>query len=102
VTKFESWVQQSESFGAKKSEKLDLYLRLAYGLLEDILSVWQGRAAAKHRDIEPRLAAIAQRVSFRWIEKAAVLLDELVLMVRRNIQKVGALDALIIHLRKDG
>jgi DNA polymerase-3 subunit delta' len=102
LTKFESWVQQSESFGAKKSEKLDLYLRLAYGLLEDILSVWQGRAAAKHRDIEPRLAAIAQRVSFRWIEKAAVLLDELVLMVRRNIQKVGALDAFIINLREDG
>jgi DNA polymerase-3 subunit delta' len=99
VTKFENWVQQSESFGAKKSEKLDLYLRLAYGLLEDVLSVWQGRPAAKHRDIQARLQAIAQRVSFRWIEKAAAALDELALMVRRNIQKVGALDALVINLR---
>jgi len=99
VTKFENWVQQSESFGAKKSEKLDLYLRLAYGLLEDILGVWQGRPAAKHRDIQARLQAIAQRVSFRWIEQAAAALDELALMVRRNIQKVGAMDALVINLR---
>jgi len=101
VTKFENWVQQSESFGAKKSEKLDLYLRLAYGLLEDVLSVWQGRPAAKHRDIQARLQTIAQRVSFRWIEKAAAALDELALMVRRNIQKVGALDALVINLRNE-
>jgi len=99
VTKFENWVQQSESFGAKKSEKLDLYLRLAYGLLEDVLSVWQGRPAAKHRDIQARLQIIAQKVSFRWIEKAAAALDELALMARRNIQKVGAFDALIINLR---
>jgi DNA polymerase-3 subunit delta' len=99
VTKFENWIQQSESFGNRKSEKLDFYLRLAYGLLEDVLSVWQGRAAAKHRDIEARLTGIAERVSFRWIEKAVSGLDELVTMVRRNIQKQGALDAIIINLR---
>jgi len=99
IAKFASWVQQSESFGSKKSEKLDLYLRLAYGLLEDILSVWQGLPAAKHRDIQGRLSLIAQRVSFRWIEKAVASLDELTVMVRRNIQKVGALDALVINLR---
>jgi DNA polymerase-3 subunit delta' len=99
VTKFENWVQQSESFGNRKSEKLDSYLRLAYGLLEDVLNVWQGRPAAKHRDIQTRLSGIAQKVSFQWIEKAAAGLDELAVMVRRNIQKVGALDAWIINLR---
>ena len=99
LTKFENWVQQSESFGNRKSEKLDAYLRLAYGLLEDVLSVWQGRPAAKHRDIQTRLSGISQRVSFLWIEKAAASLDELALMVRRNIQKVGALDSMIIKLR---
>jgi DNA polymerase-3 subunit delta' len=99
IMKFESWVRESESFGNKKSEKLDFYLRLAYGLLEDVLSVWQGRPAAKHRDIQPQLAEIARRVSFRWIEKAVAGLDELSVMIRRNIQKLGALDAMIINLR---
>jgi DNA polymerase-3 subunit delta' len=99
LIKFESWVQQSESFGNRKQEKLDHYLRLAYGLLEDVLGVWQGRPAIKHRDIQSRLSGIAQGVSFRWIERAVAGLDELSLMVRRNIQKVGALDAMIINLR---
>ena len=99
ITKFENWLQQSESFGNRKSEKLDSYLRLAYGLLEDVLSVWQGRSASKHRDIQARLAGIAQRVNFPWIERAVAALDEISVMVRRNIQKVGALDAMIIVLR---
>lgn len=99
VKRFESWLQESEWFANRKAEKLESYLKLAYGLLEDVLIVWQGRPAAKHRDIQPRLAEIADRVSFRWIEKAAGSLDELAVMVRRNIQKLGALDAMIIVLR---
>jgi hypothetical protein len=74
-------------------------LRLAYGLLDDILSAWHGRPAMKHRDIQVRLTAIAQKVSFHWIERTAGCLDELAEMARRNIQKVGALDAMIINLR---
>lgn len=99
LTKFENWLQESESFGNKKSEKLDSYLRLAYGLLEDVLNVSQGRPAAKHRDVQARLSGIAQGVNFHWIERAAAGLDELAVMVRRNIQKLGALDAMIINLR---
>jgi DNA polymerase-3 subunit delta' len=99
LIQFEGWVQQSESFGIRKSEKLDHYLRLAYGLLEDVLSVWQGRPAINHRDIQSRLNEIARRVSFQWMERALAGLDELTMMVRRNIQKVGALDAMIINLR---
>jgi DNA polymerase-3 subunit delta' len=99
LTRFENWVQQSESFGARKSEKLDAYLRLAYSLLEDVLGVWQGKQAVRHRDIQVRIAAIAGNVSFRWIEQAVAGVDELALMVRRNIQKLGALDAMIITLR---
>jgi len=38
-------------------------------------------------------------VDFEWIERAVQGVDELVVMVRRNIQKVGALDAMIIKLR---
>lgn len=96
---FSHWIQQSEAFANRKSEKLDYYLKPAYGLLEDVLSVANGQPPAQHRDIQPRIAAIAQRVSFGWIEQAVKSVDELTTMVRRNIQKVGAFDALIINLR---
>ncbi len=99
MTKFEEWIQQSESFGNRKSEKLDSYLRVAYGLLDDVLSVWQGRPASKHRDIQNRLVEIAKRVSFQWLERAVVAFDEIAMMSRRNIQKLGALDAFVINLR---
>ncbi len=41
---FSAWVQSSEPFANRKSEKLDGYLKLIYGLLEDILSFQLGRA----------------------------------------------------------
>jgi DNA polymerase III subunit delta' len=96
---FSGWLQESESFANRKSEKLDFYLKPAYGLLEDILAVSEGRPATVHRDIQQKIAAIAQRAGFSWIEQAVKCVDELTLMVRRNIQKVGALDAMIINLR---
>jgi DNA polymerase-3 subunit delta' len=96
---FSSWLRESESFANRKSEKLDFYLKLAYGLLEDVLAISQGRPAAVHRDIQQRVVVLGQRVNFGWIEKAVRSVDELTVMVRRNIQKVGALDAVIINLR---
>jgi len=99
LTPFSAWVQHSESFGASKSEKLDAYLKPAYGLLEDILCVLYGRDAVKNRDVQARISEIAATVDLRWIERAVACFDELVLMVRRNIQKVAALDAMIINLR---
>ncbi len=99
VSPFGDWVQRSESFGSRKSEKLDSYLKLAYGLLEEVLRANQCMPPAQHRDIQPQIAAISRRVSFRWIEQAVKSVDEIAVMVRRNIQKVGALDAMIINLR---
>jgi DNA polymerase III subunit delta' len=96
---FANWVQESESFGSRKTEKLDLYLKPAYGLLEEILAVMEGKGATRHRDIQQRVSAIALRVNFGWLEQAAKGVDELAIMVKRNIQKVGALDAMIIKLR---
>src|SRR5262249_35638225 len=98
MSPFSTWVQSSEAFSMSKSEKLDNYLKLAYGVLEDVLAVSYGRAVAKNGDIQDRIANIAKAVSFSWIERAVRCLDELVLMVRRNIQKTGALDAMIINL----
>ncbi len=99
IKPFSDWVQQSESFANSRSEKLESYLKLAYGILEDILGGLYGRRAGKHRDVQPRISKIAEAVTFSWLERAVRLLDELVLMVRRNIQKTAALDAMIINLR---
>lgn len=96
---FSTWVQASESYSASKSEKLDLHLKIGYGLLRDVLALTQGLPAAKNRDIQPQVAKLASAVSFPWIQRATACLDELVLMVRRNIQKTAALDALIVNLR---
>ncbi len=99
LTPFSSWLHDSESFTTRKSEKLDLYLKLAYTLLEDILATLYGGSPLKNRDVQARIDAIARAVDTTWIDRAVRLVDELVLMVRRNIQKTAALDAMIINLR---
>jgi DNA polymerase III subunit delta' len=99
IIPFSSWVQQSEAFSAKKSEKLDPYIALSYYLLDDILAASYQRPILRNRDVQPRVAAITERVTFAWLEQAVRLLDELQLMVRRNIQKIAALDAMIVKLR---
>jgi DNA polymerase III subunit delta' len=96
---FSAWVQHSESFSNSRSEKLESYLKVFYGILRDILSAWHGKPPVMNRDVAPRIAQIAGAVSFSWIERATAQVDELVVMVRRNIQKTAALDALIINLR---
>jgi DNA polymerase III subunit delta' len=98
---FGAWLQRSESFGAKKSEKLDLYSKVAYGLLEDLLICWHGGEAVKNRDLHKEISSLAGLVSFRWIERAVASIDELVRMAGRNIQKMVALDAMIINLRNE-
>lgn len=99
LTPFSTWVGQSESFNASRSEKLEVYLKLGYLLLRDILSVWHGREPVSNRDIQTRIAKVAAAVSFSWIERATLQIDELLVMVRRNIQKTAALDALVMNLR---
>lgn len=99
LTQWPVWVQHSESFASRKSEKLDLYLKLAYGILEDVLHALYGRPPENNRDIRQRIEALSARVDYRWAERAVHSVDELVLMVRRNIQKLAALDAMIIKLR---
>ncbi len=101
IIPFSAWVQQSEAFNSSRSEKLDLYLKVAYGVLRDILAAWHGVPPPSNRDLQPRIAKIAESVSFAWIQRATAQVDELVMMVRRNIQKTAALDALIINLRND-
>lgn len=99
LTPFSTWVQHSEAFGMSRSEKLESYLKLAYGLIGDVLVLRHGRTPHKNRDVQTRLEKIAEVVNFAWIDRAVRCIDDLVLMVRRNIQKTAALDAMIIILR---
>jgi DNA polymerase III subunit delta' len=99
LSPFSTWIEHSEGYLARRSEKLEPYLLLAYGVLEDVLAGIQGARPVRNRDVEERIAALSKTVTFAWVERAVRFLDELVLMVRRNIQKAGALDAMIINLR---
>ena len=96
---FSAWVQQSESFGARKSEKLELFTRPGYDVLEDVLLSRYGKAPARNRDVRARIEALAGKTNVRWLEQAVKAMDEIVVMVRRNIQKTAALDAMIVRLR---
>ncbi len=101
-TPFSAWVKYGESIAASKTEKLDFYLKVLYGLLEDLLALGAGTPSEEIRnaDVAPRLAALASAVSFEWIQRATRRVDELAALVRRNIQKGIALDALVLDLRR--
>jgi DNA polymerase III subunit delta' len=96
---FSAWAPISETIGRSKNEKLDLYLRVLYNLLRDVLLLSEGGEAIRNHDIRKDLEAIADKVTFPWLRKAAARADELVEFTRRNIQKQVALDALIAELR---
>ena len=49
---------------------------------------------------EPK--ALAAKIEFAWLRRAVVRIDELAELVRRNIQKTIALDALIVELKSAG
>jgi DNA polymerase-3 subunit delta' len=90
---FGAWMKYSDSIAARRTEKLDSYLEVLYLLLGDLLCIQESVPSVRNADIAPELEAIAQRVSFDWLRRAVEKVDELVELVRRNIQKSIALDA---------
>jgi DNA polymerase-3 subunit delta' len=99
---FGSWAPVAEAIGRSKSEKLEMHLKTLYELLRDMLILQQGTGEIRNRDIRGELEALARKVDFAWIRKAVAKTDEIVELVRRNIQKGIALDALIAELRVVG
>src|ERR1035438_4611018 len=55
--------------------------------------------AVRNEDLRAELEAVARKVSFGWIRAAVKKVDDLAGLIRRNIQKSIALDALIVDLR---
>ena len=99
VAPFSAWVPVSEAIGRSKSEKLDLYLKVLYELLRDLLLLRVGTGEIRNLDIRTDLESLAARVPFPWIRKAVAQVDEIARLIRRNIQKSIALDSLIAKLR---
>ncbi len=96
---FADWMKHAEYISARKTEKLDYYLDVLYLLIEDVLLIQHQAETLRNPDIRPQLEAIARRVSFEWLRTAVRKVDELVELVRRNIQKGIALDALALELK---
>jgi DNA polymerase-3 subunit delta' len=96
---FAEWAKFAEAMAPRKTEKLDALLSILYVLLEDVLLLSEGAGEIRNADIRRDLEALAARVSFRWIRAAVHRADELSSLVRRNIQKSIALDALVVELR---
>jgi DNA polymerase III subunit delta' len=68
-------------------------------LVEDVLRLANGAATIRNEDLRGDLSALSQRVSFDWLRAAVSKTDELMELVRRNIQKSIALDAFAVDLR---
>ncbi len=96
---FGAWIPYSETMARSRNEKLELYLKVLYELLRDLLVLREGGAAIRNEDMRTKLEAMARKVNFVWIRAAVKKVDELAELVRRNIQKTIALDDLIIELR---
>jgi DNA polymerase-3 subunit delta' len=99
-SQFVDWAKHSEALGARKQERLDLLIKVLYVLLEDVLLISNGSEGIRNADIRADLQAIASCVSFRWLRTAVKKIDEMAELVRRNIQKSVALDALVVELRR--
>jgi DNA polymerase-3 subunit delta' len=96
---FAAWIPIGEAIGRSKSEKLELYLKVLYELLRDLLILHEGAGEIRNQDIRRDLEALASKVEFAWIRKAVARVDEIAMLLRRNIQKTIALDSLILDLR---
>ena len=99
VSPLSAWVPISEAIGRSRSEKLDVYLKVLYGLLRDLLLIHEGVHEIRNRDILGELEALSARIEFGWIRRAVAKIDEIAELIQRNIQKGIALDALIMDLR---
>jgi DNA polymerase-3 subunit delta' len=99
VEQFGAWLKHSDSIAARRSEKLDSYLDVLYILLEDVLLLSAGEERIRNLDLRAELTRVSRKVSFDWVRAAVGRVDELMTLVRRNIQKSISLDALAVSLR---
>jgi DNA polymerase-3 subunit delta' len=94
---FTEWMKQSEYLAARKSEKLEYYLEVLYLLVSDLAHLMHGSREIRNRDLEKELTLLSQKLSFEWLRRAVLRIDDLVEFARRNVQKTIALDAFAVQ-----
>src|SRR5579862_3471814 len=97
---FGEWAKHAEAMAPRRQDKLDQLLAILYVLLEDLLLLTEGAGEIRNIDIRAQLEDLAGHISLRWIQNAVRKTDELAELVRRNIQKSIALDAMVVELRR--
>jgi DNA polymerase-3 subunit delta' len=97
---FAKWIPVSESIGRSKNEKMDIYLKLLYELLRDVLLLNNGARAIRNADVKSELLAIAAKFPAERVVRVVPKIDAVLELVRRNIQKVIALDHLLLELSR--
>lgn len=100
LASFASWLPVSESLSRSRSEKLESHLKLLYDLLRDVTVLREGSTAIRNIDLRSELVQIAAAVSRSWLVRAVHGVDEVAVLLRRNIQKSIALDGLLMELRR--
>jgi len=101
VLPWADWAKQSEALNAARSEKLENYLKVLYFLLEDLLWIrYHPELPLRNFDIQRELESLSRVIDFEWIRKAVRKTDELLDLLRRNIQRGIALDAWVMELRR--
>jgi DNA polymerase-3 subunit delta' len=101
VLPWADWAKQSEALNAARSEKLENYLKVLYFLLEDLLWIrYHPGLPLRNFDIQRELESLSRVIEFEWIRKAVRKTDELLDLLRRNIQRGIALDAWVMELRR--
>jgi DNA polymerase III subunit delta' len=79
--------------GAEGKAKTDLLIAVLYSILEDLLALQAGATELlRNQDLHKELAAIAARVPFDWIARAAEGLGEVQGGMRRNLLRSLSLD----------
>ena len=73
---------------------------MLYLLLEDLLHLREGMGEIRNPDVRIELENLAGATSFAWLREAMRKTDELIELLRRNVQKNIALDAAVLHLRR--
>ena len=99
VASFASWLPVAEAMGRSRTDKLEGYLKLLYELLRDVTLLREGVEGIRNADAKGDLMTIASRVSRAWVINAVKGVDEVAVLLRRNIQKSIALDGLLMRMR---
>lgn len=87
--------------GRSGKEKLESLLEILYSLLQDMLYVTAGRAAAvRNEDCSAELAALASRLSLRQLSLAIQEADHMAAAAQRNAQRTLAVDAWALRLAR--